>query len=184
MNGFTWVKDMRTASAVKRFHTVRMQPQTLADHCHGVILALLAAGCRGHDLLTAAALHDAAEVHTGDIPAPAKWASPALEDALQAIELQFNIENDIKPNLTEYEKLALSWADSFDLAMRCQEEMMQGNRYVEEMYGRVYPRCESAVEAFFDYLRIAPSHTHAAWAHSMRSMNARLAEDYTAIKGA
>jgi len=182
MTRYQWLKNMREGAAVKRFHTMRMEAQTVADHSHGVILALLAVGCGGQDLLVAAALHDVAELVTGDVPAPAKWKSPSLLDALAAMEADFHAEHGIDYNLTEEEKIALNWADAYDLAIKCLEEIQRGNRHVDAMFERIYPRCMERVQAFDAHLGPGESRFH-EWAQAMRDMNARLAEDYTAFSG-
>jgi len=75
-----------------------------------------------------AAFHDLAEVSSGDVPAPVKWAYPKLDKALKAVEDDFNEEQGLSMELTESEAKLLKWADMLELVMFSSREILMGNR--------------------------------------------------------
>lgn len=128
-------RSSRSANKVKRYHTIDLiVPETVGHHCANV--ALLCAHIAGNpsaELLLAALTHDYAEQFTGDIPATAKWAYPALESVLGQIEAevdQYNLK------LTETEKFILKQADMLDLCFKCVEELKMGNTTVKPILER------------------------------------------------
>jgi 5'-deoxynucleotidase YfbR-like HD superfamily hydrolase len=131
-----WIKEMRAAGEVKRFHACRMlRSQTVAAHTWGVIVNLIAAGYADEAaLIEHAMFHDAAELETGDIPAPAKWNSAALNSAVQAMERAFNDKHGIDDAHPQFKHL-VSWADTFELCLWCMEEARMGNTYALEPLG-------------------------------------------------
>lgn len=114
---------MYLAGKVSRWHTEpRVPPQTIADHCHGV-LSLLMLNCppeeiNGH-LVFAAMFHDHGEKFVGDVRSPAKAKSPSLKEELDKAEKQAMGEHlgMSMPELTERENLWLKWADRFESLM-------------------------------------------------------------------
>lgn len=122
---------MRIAARIPRVHTrPPIHKQTVGEHTFGV-LAILREVCQPSVALYEAALyHDAPEAVTGDVPAPAKWDSPALTEALN------DVEDDIidrwrlpnSRNLNPQEERLLKFADLMELALFSIEEVNMGNR--------------------------------------------------------
>src|SRR5262245_13906419 len=88
--------DIYESGAVRRYHAKRaVVHQTVADHCWGVCVILMwlyYPDLPPNKKLQRALMHDAPELITGDIPAPAKWRSPELKTALAKLEQQVSEE--------------------------------------------------------------------------------------------
>lgn len=130
------INELRQGTAVTRFHTrPRIRQETVGHHtcnvCH--ILMLLEPDCR-KELLVAALIHDVPEGFTGDTPAPAKWASEALNTALKRAEEAYYEAIGLElPKLHPYEKTLLKAADMLDLAFSSLEELGMGNTSAKEL---------------------------------------------------
>ena len=88
----------------------------------------------------AALYHDAAEIFTGDLPTPVKYANPTIRDAYKAVEhdalsgLLAKLPEDLRPcydsilNETDpqVEELVKA-ADKLSAYVKCQEELKAGN---------------------------------------------------------
>jgi 5'-deoxynucleotidase YfbR-like HD superfamily hydrolase len=122
-----------SAGNVTRYHTIRMiHKQSVAEHSWGVAMVIL--WLYGHEhvpasLMRAALLHDVAEVATGDMPAPVKWSSEQLSQAMINAENTFNEEHglgdlDLPMNLSRI----LKFADMCELIIFCLGEANMGNR--------------------------------------------------------
>jgi 5'-deoxynucleotidase YfbR-like HD superfamily hydrolase len=129
------------AGEVRRFHTMRvLHPQSVGEHSWGVALMLLWL----HDdklpsaqLMRAAIAHDLPEAWTGDIPAPAKWASKDLTDALHDMEKRFELKHGMNGHtLTAEEQDLMSFADMADLVLYCVTEISMGNWRMRNLFGR------------------------------------------------
>lgn len=84
------IQDILDAGRVRRFHTVPSQPhQTVAEHSWGVVMILtyIYPGATAATIRYAM-VHDLGESATGDIPAHAKWRTPALVDILEKMETE------------------------------------------------------------------------------------------------
>jgi 5'-deoxynucleotidase YfbR-like HD superfamily hydrolase len=106
-------------------------------------------GAASANLMKAALTHDMAEQFTGDIPAPAKWASDELQDALHKLEEKFEIYEEMPSYpITKHEMEVLKAADMLDLVLKCAEEMMMGNDTVKPMVatGLLYLRENCNIE--------------------------------------
>ena len=117
------VDQILEAGRVQRFHaTPRVLSQTVGEHVYGVVA--LGAYIRlnpSPDFLVACLLHDAAELHTGDIPFTAKRGcfqslKHQMESAEQAVLAEYMWP---MPALNKQEELILKLAD-----------MLEGLRYV------------------------------------------------------
>lgn len=127
---------VRDGGNVVRSHTLRVvgPHQTVAAHSHGVacIVAWLYAYYDMKppaDMLLAAAFHDLSEVVTGDMPATAKWSSPALKDALHKVSEGVELKYGLRANLTTEEQYALRFCDITEFALWSIEQVNLGNRY-------------------------------------------------------
>lgn len=123
------IQELRNGGSVRRWHTKRtIRDQTVAEHTCGVLMLVteLFPMASAH-LYRAVLMHDMAEVFTGDIPAPAKWASPELDLALQKLETDFHQRTKTQVFLDDSEVHILKWCDMMELVLWCREEMMMGN---------------------------------------------------------
>jgi 5'-deoxynucleotidase YfbR-like HD superfamily hydrolase len=142
------------AGEVKRLHTVYTQHvHTIAEHVYGSqVLALelcrlnkfseASTGRVLHTLL----IHDAAEVWTGDWPAPIKREKPELKDLDNLFEALFFAKQGIdQPKLNEEEEAIVKACDTLDLAMVCMREKLMGNR--SNALAEVFSNCMEYIEA-------------------------------------
>lgn len=124
----------RKAANVQRSHTLRQLRQVrLSEHSYGVMMLLITISERCKQdllpLLKAAAVHDLSEVHTGDMPATAKWADPALRAELNRASTAFEIDKGLRVYLTAEQAALLSWCDLYEFAQNQLEELRMGNTY-------------------------------------------------------
>ena len=126
------ITEIRNGLNVKRFHTTcRNQEETVGHHSANVcaiLLRLLPDSCSGN-LLTAALLHDVAEVYTGDVPAPYKWDNPHIKQGLDKGEQDYALKHNLTlPVLTPQERQILKLADMLDLILSSLEDCGRGNQ--------------------------------------------------------
>lgn len=119
------------ASWVKRFHThSSLNVEVLGQHSHTVamIVSQVYPTC-SKSLLLAALEHDLPEFITGDVPAPAKWQSHELDDALGGLEGKVIKEWGLHSptDLVPHERMLLKWADMAALVLFCHKEVTMGN---------------------------------------------------------
>lgn len=131
------------SNRVKRFHTVDLLvPETTGHHVANVC-TILCWMCYPRypsiNVFRAAVLHDAPELLTGDVPAPAKWANHKLEDQLRVSEERFWDDIEWMPydyELSDKEKAVVKFADMADLCLKCIYEKQLGNRTIQEILFR------------------------------------------------
>lgn len=145
-----WVSTLLAAGEVRRGHTVRDFHQTIAEHSWRVAALLWHAyrGAPPAGLIEAALFHDAAEILTGDIPAPAKWGNGALEAALREAEARFYEQYQLPLAPPGAMKLVLKIADYVELYYTARDQRLPAQlqvnagqaarRYYEEL-GRASP---------------------------------------------
>lgn len=122
----------REAADVLRYHTQRtLRQQSIGAHSFGVMQLVLAADpdCR-KEVLLAVMRHDYAELATGDVPAPAKRASAALQGALDDLERAHPHLGPHPGPFTSEELRLMKWADTMELVLWCLEEHQMGNTLV------------------------------------------------------
>lgn len=123
--------DIYESGAVKRYHGKRtLHNQTVADHCWGVatiLMWLYYPDLPPDKSFQHALLHDAPELITGDVPAPAKWRSANLSQALADLEDAVSAEMGL-PQFPH--DPIVSFCDNAELAMHCTAQAMMGNRYM------------------------------------------------------
>lgn len=83
--------------------------------------------------MLAALTHDLAELHTGDMPYPFKYANPQLKEYLDDAECTILASVRLDVLLTPEETLILKAADMLDLALKCVDEVELGNQTVLDM---------------------------------------------------
>jgi hypothetical protein len=145
--------NLLDAGEVSRFHAVPTIPvQSVGQHTYGVLAILLAMDTfvRPEDLplLTAAMLHDAPELYTGDVPFTTKRECPEVKAALDKAEFEYSCAHlFISPRLSPRQCTLLKLAD-----------MLEGLRWsiLWERGGTVQGRWLKAIEdlvvAKFDLL--------------------------------
>jgi len=123
--------DIYESGAVARYHAKRAHThQTVADHAWGVALVLM---WMYHPQLPPsksfqrALLHDAPELITGDVPAPAKWRSPELKAALTKLEQEISEEMGLP--VFDYEDPLHDFCDNAELVMHCIAQYKMGNTH-------------------------------------------------------
>lgn len=132
---------IREAFNVQRYHTVhpKILNQTVGHHTANVISTLffLYNDRPPIEVIWNALVHDVPEIVTGDIPAPAKWAFPALEKGLDTAEQIVRNDNVLQGYvLSEMDIGLLKFADMFDLCCHAMDEMMAGNMTFDVILGR------------------------------------------------
>ena len=119
----------------RRFHTVpTINTETVAAH-HGLVCALIAViwPDAPSNVYRYAALHDAAEFATGDIPSPVKRAMAEagvdVNEALKQLEVTaFRSCGVGEPHLVEIERKVFKLFDNLAGLISCYHEMRMGNR--------------------------------------------------------
>lgn len=127
---------VRNGNRVKRYHTIDLIVQeTVGHHSSNVAMlcVLLSRGRPRAELLIAALTHDLEEQFTGDIPATAKWYSPALCAALNDMEDAHAL---FHTDLMAEECRILKQADMLDLCFKCREEIKMGNEAMVTVLSR------------------------------------------------
>jgi 5'-deoxynucleotidase YfbR-like HD superfamily hydrolase len=133
MTFLTRYLQLRRSGAVRRWHTVPHAPrQTVAEHSFHT--ALLAVALWGEDtsskLLRWCLTHDLAEGLVADVPAPARWADPALGAAVrrmeQVVEAHLDLTRymDLDPEDTARAKLL----DALEVLFFAAEQVRAGAR--------------------------------------------------------
>jgi 5'-deoxynucleotidase YfbR-like HD superfamily hydrolase len=129
---------VRSGLQVARWHTCRTnRPQSVGEHTAG-LLAIIFEICEPSIQLVRAALeHDVTESFTGDLPAPMKWKSTALNRELEELEEDLKARNGLVPGdaLPPNELMLLKFADSMELFFFVIEELHSGNRGFAETVG-------------------------------------------------
>ncbi len=146
MNEIQRILTFREGGRVTRAHTFpHIGHYDVAQHSYNALSLLLLLYPKGAQpslgLIKAVLWHDVPERWTGDVPAPAKWASPELKDLLDALEEKVLEKLDI-PNLfkvlTQEEKDWLLGVDLLELYIWSVEQGMYGNKMSGHMTHRVW----------------------------------------------
>ena len=124
------IRFLREAGVVSRCHTFGAPDpaQTVGLHSWGALnLLLVLHPDPSLRLIKGVQWHDAAERYLGDIPAPAKWASPKLADALAELEARIHTRFKTGVMLSKDEALWLVAVDMLDLLLMAQERRALGD---------------------------------------------------------
>lgn len=118
------------AGRVARYHAVpTVAPQSVGLHSYGVavLCIYLCGGYPSAELLTAALLHDAPEIITGDVPYTTKRSSPMIKQELEHLE-EWVYDHDVLPfpKLTPAEAATLKLADTLDGLIWCRKTETRG----------------------------------------------------------
>lgn len=158
------LKLMRGAARTRRCHTqMVIHPQNVGEHTFSAlaILDLVAPDC-GKEAWRAMLYHDAPEAVTGDVPAPAKWENPELEEALRVVETRILRDHGLHFVLLPAERELLKFCDIMELVFYGIEEMQMGNRAVSKMVElalaairtRQLSRATLRAHALFEYAEV------------------------------
>ena len=139
------IKTIRSAADIRRYHTSRViGEQTIGHHSFNVamLVRVITGDEASKDLIKAALDHDIPELATGDIPAPTKWLSPKIAEALYELDARFHSDHGNffteAHHLTEDEARVLAIADMLELVLFCIEQREMGNLHLfsVELNGR------------------------------------------------
>jgi hypothetical protein len=126
------IRRWRDGGAVRRFHTQRfVGTHTNAEHSWGVAVLLVHywPDLVNERTLRWALFHDVAEVETGDVPAPIKWAHSGLRAALDTAEEDAAARLGVSlPTLHDDERWALGLCDLLDATYVALEQVELGNQ--------------------------------------------------------
>ena len=118
------------AGRVMRYHAAPIdKKQSVAEHSWGVAMILMEI-CKypSKNLLKYAIMHDAAEFHTGDLPAPIKKANRQVKDMFDDLEEDgFEILGLTLPDLTVEEHRYLKIADCLEGMYYCESRIQAGD---------------------------------------------------------
>lgn len=123
------------AGLIQRYHTnPSTMQQTVAHHSWGVaVLYPLVCQCLGKNpelnALHYCLVHDAPELYTGDVPAPVKWGSPMLCQALDAIEDRINAELGHDWDFSQETRRIIKLCDILELIWWSTLQVTMGNAY-------------------------------------------------------
>ncbi len=127
------IETLHDSGRVRRLHTVpTVVEHTVGQHVFGS-LVIARALCHANSVdfgrvAPALLLHDAAEIYTGDVPAPVKWHRPVIDKELRSIEEEFENRYNVGVTLTPVEEMVVKAADILDLMASCLHERRMGNR--------------------------------------------------------
>ena len=133
------ILHFRAGMAVQRYHTVNLIVRETVGHhsCNVAWLVTQLTDTPSRALIQAALLHDAEEIHTGDVPATTKWRSKMLRDSLDDLEHFYRMDVGLAmPVITENEKVILKQADMLDLCFKMVEELSMGNQQCANILSR------------------------------------------------
>jgi 5'-deoxynucleotidase YfbR-like HD superfamily hydrolase len=137
----------REGGMVERCHAMpKHGAYNVAMHSYNAVsLLLLLHPSPSITLIKAVLWHDVAERWTGDIPRPAKWASPDLNKADKELEMEIMSYLQLYEDLTEEEKNWLGAVDLLELFMWTCDETALGNASTIHMRQRLiklFNECE------------------------------------------
>lgn len=146
--------ELRRAGHVQRCHTWQhLGSYSVAEHCYQCLIILTAFHPDPSPrLLKSVLYHDSAEYVVGDTPAPAKWRSRALREALRALESEVEAELQISFELDTTEELWIKAVDLIEFGMWCIDQLDLGNSLA-------MPRLATVIEAFNSFQAFPPELT-------------------------
>jgi 5'-deoxynucleotidase YfbR-like HD superfamily hydrolase len=130
---------LRQVGGVKRYHTEPfIPPQSVAEHSWHVAMLARLLWPEEPQLVLAALLHDTGEL-AGDLPAPAKWRSPALKAASNDEERAVREAIGTQLSLTPEESFKLKFVDYLEACWYCTELRIAGNHFATVIFNRLSP---------------------------------------------
>jgi len=124
------------AGQVQRFHTTPTHmSRSVAEHSWNMVTLLFTLYPEPPiRLVKACHFHDVAERWTGDIPAPAKWSEPMLNEVLKRMENEILEAFDLTFKLDKHDTDWLKALDILELTLHMRQEMEMGNKLVARIY--------------------------------------------------
>lgn len=124
--------EVYESGAVIRYHTKRTAGarQTVADHTWGMLVVLrwlYEPLMPPMEHVWQTVFHDCPELITGDVPAPAKWRSPELAQALTAVEIEVANEMGVPADVGDVP--TIRYCDNAELAMHSLAQARMGNQF-------------------------------------------------------
>lgn len=143
MNQIERIMAIREGGQTQRCHTFpHSSLYNVAVHSYNAasLLLLLMPIPPSLNLIKAVLWHDVAERWTGDIPSPAKWASPELKQLLDNLEQRIFEKLELITIFKELTTEELNWLTSVDLLelyIWAREQEMFGNPAAAYMQDRI-----------------------------------------------
>ena len=143
MNFSEKILALREGGQVQRAHTIpHFGEYNVATHSYNALslLLMLSPVKPSLNLVQAVLWHDVPERWTGDVPAPAKWASPVLKATLDQMEERILEKlglNKIFAELTTVEQDWLTSVDLLELYIWTHEQVAYGNSNMIDMQKRI-----------------------------------------------
>lgn len=134
---------IREGGQTQRCHTLPHSGEyNVATHSYNALslLFLLYPGEPSQGLVKAVLWHDVPERWTGDVPAPAKWASPVLKNILDSLEDRIFEKLELLNIFTELSEEEQNWltaVDLLELYIWGKEQEALGNQSAKELNKRV-----------------------------------------------
>lgn len=130
LRDFQRVANTLEAGRIRRYHAVpTVEAQTVGQHAWGVVILCLyvTGGEASRELLIQAALHDAAELYTGDMPFTVKRGVPELKKLLGHLEAHAHrclVMDDI--GLNPHDAAVLKMCDTLEGLIWCRKTELTG----------------------------------------------------------
>ncbi len=127
----------REAGAVKRNHNWQsQQEQLIGQHSWGALnIYLIFHPHPEMDTVMTLQFHDCGERIAGDLPAPAKWHNPDLNNEYISVEHLALSRNGMQVGLLSPEEaLWVKACDKLEFMIFAKEELLRGNQYAKPPY--------------------------------------------------
>lgn len=128
------VESLLDGGWIERYHIKgqrMLTRQSVAEHSWRMSAIVFAVNPQlSANVLWALLFHDVSERVTGDVPANVKRANPEIERVINEVSTNEEIRLGIRFNLTAEEQKLLSWADRFEGALHCLDELEMGNHKI------------------------------------------------------
>lgn len=133
---------------IERYHIKgqrMLTRQSVAEHSWRIAAIIYVVNRMAREALIWAALfHDVSERVTGDMPANVKRANPEIARALNEISTAEEVRLHIRFELAPEEIRLLTWADRFEGALHCLDELEMGNRKIVATLRRYVEYCSNS----------------------------------------
>jgi len=162
------VESLFDGGWIERYHIKgqrMLTRQSVAEHSWRMAALIYTVNRMAREALIWATLfHDVSERVTGDMPANVKRANPAIAAAINEVSTAEEVRLHIRFDLSEQEQRLLAWADRFEGAMHCLDELEMGNRkiigtltryqqyYMDDKYKLEDKQNEAVRQQLMDYL--------------------------------
>lgn len=130
----THLFDILDGGWIERYHIKgqrMLTRQSVAEHSWrmAAIIFSIRPNCSA-SLILATLFHDVSERVTGDLPANVKRVNPAIAATVNEVSTAEEVRLGIRFLLSPAEQKLLAWADRFEGALHCFDELEMGNRKI------------------------------------------------------